>query len=192
MDPAMRKAMLSKLVLHARLTLTRWSSLETAIVALAVASVAVISWLTWQSHVLQGEQALAARIPALPPATEAMSQATDDNLALFYRTLGQRQHVDTLLKTLFVQADRSGLVLNKGEYIEAYDSKANLYTYQVTLPVRGDYRSIWNFALQSLRAIPFASLDDINFRRDSISDANVEARLRFSLYLNGNPMQGRK
>jgi hypothetical protein len=35
----------------------------------------------------------------------------------------------------------------------------------------------------ALRAIPFASLDDISFKRDAIGTANVEARLRLTLYL---------
>jgi hypothetical protein len=58
-----------------------------------------------------------------------------------------------------------------------------VHTYQLNLPVKGSYAAIWQFALSALRAIPFASLDDISFRRDSIGDATVEARLRFTLYL---------
>jgi hypothetical protein len=83
----------------------------------------------------------------------------------------------------FALADKAGLVLSKGEYREAFDSNARVYTYQLTLPVKGSYRAIRDFAMQSLRAIPFASLDEISFRRDAIGDANVEARLRFTLYL---------
>jgi hypothetical protein len=39
----------------------------------------------------------------------------------------------------------------------------------------------------ALRAIPFASLDDISFRRDGIQDPAVEARLRLTLYLKDVP-----
>jgi hypothetical protein len=35
----------------------------------------------------------------------------------------------------------------------------------------------------SLRAMPFAALDDIGFRRDDIGAAGVDARVRFTLYL---------
>ena len=59
------------------------------------------------------------------------------------------------------------------------------YTYQVTLPVKGSYGAVWKFGMLALRAIPFASLDEISFRRDAIGDAAVEARLRLTLYLAG-------
>ncbi len=35
----------------------------------------------------------------------------------------------------------------------------------------------------ALRAIPFAALDEISFKRDAIGEANVEARLRLTFYL---------
>ena len=57
----------------------------------------------------------------------------------------------------------------------------------LNLPVKGSYGAIWQFALGALRAIPFASLDDIGFRRDSIGDPVVEARLRLTLYLKDVP-----
>jgi hypothetical protein len=62
-----------------------------------------------------------------------------------------------------------------------------VHAYQVTLPVKGSYAAVWNFALDSLRAIPFASLDDISFKRDSIGDDKVAARLRLTLYLADQP-----
>jgi hypothetical protein len=41
----------------------------------------------------------------------------------------------------------------------------------------------------TLRAIPFAALDDIGFRRDEIGAAGVDARVRFTLYLAGEGAQ---
>ena len=49
------------------------------------------------------------------------------------------------------------------------------------------YGAIWQFAMGALREIPFASLDDISFRRDGIQDPTVEARLRLTLYLKDVP-----
>ena len=94
--------------------------------------------------------------------------------------------VDTLdrpVATLFGLAAKSGLVLRQGEYKQGYDRNAHVYTYQVNLPVKGSYQAIWQFAMAALRAIPFASLDDISFHREAIGDATVEARLRLTLYL---------
>jgi hypothetical protein len=74
-------------------------------------------------------------------------------------------------------------VLHEGEYKPGYDRNARLSTYQIDLPVKGSYRAIWQFAMDALRGIPFATLDEISFKRDAIGDTNVEARLRLTLYL---------
>jgi hypothetical protein len=121
---------------------------------------------------------------APPPAPVVSPEASaNQNLALFYASLGERKYSEQQVKTLFDIAAKTGLVLRQGEYKAAYDQNGKLHTYQVTLPVKGSYAAIWQFALLSLRAIPFAALDDIGFRRDDIGAAGVDARVRFTLYL---------
>jgi hypothetical protein len=107
----------------------------------------------------------------------------NQNLAEFYKVLGERPYAEQQVRTLFALAGKSGLSLSQGEYQSAVDANAGVSTYQITLPVKGSYRAIWQFSLAALRAIPFASLDEISFKREAINDANVEARLRFTLYL---------
>jgi hypothetical protein len=180
----MKRLMLANLWLRACLALSRRSPIGIAAAVAVVAGLLASAWLAGATDLLQREQSLVAHMAALPrnePKTAAPS--TNDNLALFYRSLGDRGHAERQIGTLFALADKAGLVLSKGEYREAFDSSARVYTYQLTLPVKGSYRAIRDFAMQSLRAIPFASLDEISFRREAIGDANVEARLRFTLYL---------
>jgi hypothetical protein len=110
-----------------------------------------------------------------------------DPLDAFYAALGPRRYAEQQVRTLFALAAKNGLSLSQGEYKTAYDRNARLTTYQVNLPVKGSYGAIWKFALGTLRTIPFASLDDIGFRRDSIGDPSVEARLRLTLYLKDAP-----
>ena len=74
-------------------------------------------------------------------------------------------------------------MLSQGEYKTAAVRDGGFTTYQVNLPVKGSYGAIWQFAMAALRAIPFASLDDISFKRDSIGQSGVEARVRLTLYL---------
>jgi hypothetical protein len=123
-----------------------------------------------------------AAAPAAQPAVE-----TADPLDAFYAALGPRRYAEQQVRTLFALAAKNGLSLSQGEYKTAYDRNARLTTYQVNLPVKGSYGAIWKFALGTLRTIPFASLDDIGFRRDSIGDPAVEARLRLTLYLKDAP-----
>jgi hypothetical protein len=127
-----------------------------------------------------------AGAPAVQPDVQPALQPADP-LDAFYETLGPRRYAEQQVRTLFALAAKNGLSLSQGEYKSAYDRNARLTTYQVNLPVKGSYGAIWTFALGTLRTIPFASLDDIGFRRDSIGDPTVEARLRLTLYLKDAP-----
>ena len=118
----------------------------------------------------------------VPPAAQPVAQSVDE-LGAFYAALGPRRYAEQQVRTLFALAAKNGLSLSQGEYKTGYDRNARVFTYQVNLPVKGSYGAIWQFALGALRAIPFASLDDIGFRRDTIGDPSVEARLRLTLYL---------
>jgi hypothetical protein len=128
-----------------------------------------------------GLTAPAAASPS-PPAAQSV-----DPLEAFYAALGPRRYAEQQVRTLFTLAAKNGLSLSQGEYKTGYDRNARVTTYQVNLPVKGSYAAIWQFAMGALRAIPFASLDDISFRRDTIGDPAVEARLRLTLYLKDAP-----
>lgn len=155
----------------------------------AVAALAVLAWTrSAREHQVQHQGAALAQAVAPPPAPVVSPQAAaNDNLDLFYTSLGERRFTEQQVKTLFGIAAKTGIVLRQGEYKSAYDQNGKLHTYQVTLPVKGSYQAIWQFALLSLRAIPFAALDDIGFRRDDIGAAGVDARVRFTLYLADAP-----
>jgi hypothetical protein len=139
---------------------------------------------------LQSAAARAASVPSpLPAAVPSVPEPAQsaDRLDAFYAALGPRRYAEQQVKTLFALAAKNGLSLSQGEYKSGYDRNARVNTYQVNLPVKGSYAAIWQFALGALRAIPFASLDDISFRRDAIGDPAVEARLRLTLYLKDAP-----
>ena len=118
-----------------------------------------------------------AVVAAVPPATAS------ENLARFYAALGQQRHAEQQVKLLFDLAAKNGLVLAQGEYKSGYDKAGRIATYQVSLPLKGSYAAVWQFALQALRAMPFASLDELSFRREQIADPTLEARVRLTLYL---------
>jgi hypothetical protein len=170
--------------LRVRLALARWQPVAVIFAALVVGEIACLAWLVQANELLEREQDVARRMAVLPPPTvKAPPPSANENLGAFYGALGERRYAEQQVKTLFGLAARSGLVLRQGEYKAGYDRNARVHTYQVTLPVTGSYRAIWQFALQALRAIPFASLDEMSFRRDAIGEASVEARLRLTLYL---------
>lgn len=164
------------------------------VLAAAILVLALAGGLAWTLHAVwtleRAQEAYAAQVKQKPQAAATPAPApapapaqAPDNLAAFYGALGERGSAEQQVKTLFALAAKSGLVLRQGEYKAGYDRNAHVYTYQVNLPVKGSYGAIWQFAMAALRAIPFASLDEIAFHRDAIGDATVEARLRLTLYL---------
>lgn len=109
----------------------------------------------------------------------------EERLASFYDNLGEKRHAEQQVKTLFAVAGKTQLTLNQAEYKLAFDKNGQYYTYQIVLPVKGTYGAIRQFCEQTLLAIPFASLDEISFKRDAIGSRTLEAKLRFTLYLAG-------
>ena len=187
MDSPMNNINVAALALRARLALLRLGAPACIAIVLCAAGVAAWAWLLPQRAAQS--QLMAKPLPApatlvTPPPPPSANQ----NLAGFYEVLGEKRYAEQQVKVLFDLAAKSNLTLNQGEYKAAYDKASRVGTYQIILPVKGPYQSIWQFSMQALREMPFASLDEVGFRRDTIADANVEARLRFTLYLkDGEP-----
>ena len=167
------------------------------IVACALLVLGVLAW-GWIIPALRTE--LKSQQQAIADASKALDTVTDtppappltlaeERLAMFYDNLGERNYVEQQLKTLFAIASKNNLVLSQAEYKPAYNRSGRFHTYQILLPVKGPYPAIRQFCEQMLLAIPFASLDEMAFKRESVGNAVLEAKLRFTLYLSGEPSQ---
>lgn len=182
----MKDIALAPSMLAVRLFAMRAGGAACLAVALLVAGLATWAWLLPQHAALREELArplpAVARVDTAPPPPTA-----NENLALFYATLGEQRYAEQQVKILFDLAAKSGLALRQGEYKFGHDKASGVATYQIALPVKGTYRNIWQFALGALAAVPFAALDEVSFRRDTIADPTVEARLRITLYLKEAP-----
>ncbi len=159
------------------------------VAALALALLVVGSG-AWLWTIQQTKQAAALRAeagkplaPPAPVASLASAPGPEQNLANFYATLGDKRDAEQQLKTIFALAEKSGLALTAGQYHAGFDLNGRFHTYQVSLPVKGSYRALWQFCLQTLATVPFAALDEISVRRESIGEPMLEARVRFTLYL---------
>jgi hypothetical protein len=173
--------------LRAQLLLRRLGVPACLAVVLLALGIAAWTW-AWQ------QRAVAARLearplpqPSLAVAALAPPATASENLARFYAVLGQQRHAEQQVKQLFDLAAKNGLLLAQGEYKSGYDKASRVATWQVTLPLKGSYAAVWQFALQALRAVPFASLDELSFRREQIADTQLEARLRLTFYLTDTP-----
>jgi hypothetical protein len=80
-------------------------------------------------------------------------------------------------------AQAQGLALPQADYQYEANRTVQLVHVQVTQPLRSSYPGIRRYAEAVLRSTPNASLDHIQVRRDAIAQADVEARLKWSLWL---------
>lgn len=185
----MKPINLSAVVLRLRLAVMALGPVFCAACLLLLVGGAALLWLLPQRALQAQRQQVAVRLATMPPSAPANAApvSANDNLLHFYDALGEKRYAEQQVKTLFGLAAKSKLLLSQGEYKSAHERNARLHTYQVTLPVKGSYADVWQFGLMALRVIPFASLDEISFKRDSIGAAQVEARLRLTLYLADKP-----
>lgn len=174
---------LAALLLRLRLAVVRLGPATCLALGLLLAGALALAWS------LKARQLASAPLPPAPPqlVQAAPPPTANENLALFYATLGEKRHAEQQVRQLFAIAAKTGLTLDQGDYKFNADKASDVASYQVTLPVKGAYHNIWQFSLQALSAIPFAALDDIAFRRETVSEPVVEARVRFTLYLKEQP-----
>jgi hypothetical protein len=131
-------------------------------------------------ELVAARQTLRTARTSVPPPVHSVDE---ERIAQFYGSLGENGYAEQQIKTLFAIAAKAGLALNQADYRPGTNAAGRYQTYQIVLPVRGPYRAIREFCEQTLLAIPFASLDQIDFRRDTIGSTTLETRLRFTLYL---------
>ncbi|AMO98365.1 hypothetical protein CAter282_0427 [Collimonas arenae] len=112
----------------------------------------------------------------------------DDRLLNFYQTLGQSSQKEQQIKAIFAIAGNSNLDLNMAEYKVTFNQNGGYQTYQMSFPLKGSYADIRRFCERLLLDIPFASLDEINFKREAINNPSLEAKLRITLYLSDYSM----
>lgn len=182
---------------HARLALSRLGAIRCAACVLLLASMS--AWV-WGIPALQAQ--LSAQQEAARIAEAALAEASlvapvaqptlpEERLAQFFAILGDKRYQEQQVKSLFAIAGKTGLLLRQAEYKPSFEKNGGFHTYQVNLPVKGSYVAVRQFSEQTLLAIPFASLDEMHFKRESIGAQTLEAQLRFTLYLqSGTPDSG--
>jgi Tfp pilus assembly protein PilO len=125
------------------------------------------------------------RRPAMDAALGAAPAKTllEERYAAFVQTLGEKRELGAMVGAVFELAEKHGLVLAQAEYKLELDRAGGFHVYQMRLPVRGAYPRVRGFVDATLARIACAALEDVDFKRDAIGTADVEARLRFLFFL---------
>ena len=124
-----------------------------------------------KANAAENSKALAAEVPP-----------TAAHLKIFLDNLGDPRYTEQQLQSLFAIARGLSLELPQGKYRMACEAGASFCKYQIELPIKGPYVRVRSFLEDLLMVIPFASLDDLSFRREAVSDDEIEVRLAMTLF----------
>jgi Tfp pilus assembly protein PilO len=120
---------------------------------------------------------LGTRGAVAPPPTQR------SQLSNFYAFFPVVESLPELLGKVQAAARNNQLQLEKGEYRLSHEREFPLARYQVTLPVVGTYPQVRGFVNDVLDAVPAAALEELALKREHASDPQVEARVRFTVFL---------
>jgi hypothetical protein len=143
------------------------------------------------SFYASGHRPLEARVTAaqsaLAEAVARRSQGRDlspqAGLEAFYGHFDTGVTAEAWLARIFALAREHGVNLLQGSYRYSLREGERLARYEINLPVSGDYARIRGFIAATLNSVPVASLDRVGFERRQASDSQVEASIRFTLFL---------
>ena len=118
----------------------------------------------------------AAQRPVIMTAEEKQAMHKELHLPTAAEALPQVMRLSDL-------AEKQGLKLRQGDYRLHRDRDAGVSAYQMHYPVNGSYAALREFINKSLEEFPALALEEVLIRRNTIGATDVEARLRFTLYL---------
>lgn len=107
----------------------------------------------------------------------------EEQLAEYYRKFPAEESSPQWLEKLMGLAANNGLSLNDGEYKVTRDNVGKLVRYQMTLRVKGEFPQIRKFLTDLPSVLPVVALETVQFERQKVADAIVEAKIKLVLYL---------
>lgn len=161
--------------------------------ALAILLAATGAWLQWVA--MPGLEVRATAQGRRLAALAAEAQAADsagktppvslvlERYRVFQDRLAAKEAIPDIVRTLFSEAGKAGLVLQKMDYRLQRQAGGEYLVYDLSAPIQGSYAHIYQFAQGVLLSLPAAALEDISFKRDTAASPNTAARLHFAIYL---------
>jgi hypothetical protein len=123
---------------------------------------------------------LAERLAHGAPGPSPAALAAE-KLAVFYQYLDKGEDTTDWLAKLYGIGKATGVELHSANY-RVQSAGGRMERYEMVLPLTGDYRQVREFLRRALAEIPVLSLDQLTLRRESRSDAMVQAEVRLTLH----------
>jgi Type II secretion system (T2SS), protein M subtype b len=115
--------------------------------------------------------------------TSARSSDVPNDLESLDRYTVSQQEVGTVLRQVLALGGTHGVALTQSEFQTSNEGHGGLQQVQITLPVRASYTALRAFTEASLRQHPMVSMDQINMKREAITQGTVEVRLKLSIWV---------
>ncbi|MFZ4536464.1 hypothetical protein [Propionivibrio sp.] len=100
----------------------------------------------------------------------------------FRENLADDEQVLPSIKAILDSAERHHLVSSRAEYLRAGDDHAQTEMLQMTVPVKGRYSDIRRWIEDILGTQAFVAVNELAFKREEISENQVEAKIRFTIW----------
>jgi len=155
------------------------------LLGLALGGAAAITWLAvvipLEADNAERRDSIAALRAKLEAQPEIVPAAEARNLA----GLPGGNALLPLVAAVHAGARRQNIALELGEYIWQRESGNRPARYRMIFPARGSYGDLRNWTIGLLAARPELVLEEFDLRRENIGSATLDARVQFSVRLEG-------
>jgi hypothetical protein len=128
---------------------------------------------------LRQTQAAGARTPQLKP----MQSPDEISLVALSQVTISEPELSNTLRVIYKMARDRGISVEDSQFQVTTEGQAGLHRQQITLPLSASYPKTKAFLLDVLVQLPSVSLDQIQIKRDGVSQGQPETQIRFSVWI---------
>ena len=141
----------------------------------------VIAPLEQQTSLMQGRVDAAHAKAAHAGARTGKDDLLKD-LGAFYRALPEEKDITDIMGAIYATAEAYGVKLKDASY-RLEDKEKPRIEYVMDFPMIGEYKRIRLFVTHILARYPYIALDQIDFKREKISEATLKVNVRMTIFL---------
>jgi len=105
----------------------------------------------------------------------------------FVNHLPAQAELPVLTEKIVAAASTAGIALERGTYDVTTTRTGRLVRVRMTFPVHARYPDIRRFVDTTLATLPGAAVDGLRLERKDVAAAEIDADIRFALYLRRSP-----
>jgi Tfp pilus assembly protein PilO len=111
---------------------------------------------------------------------------TTQDVMEFYQLFPAGATLPMQIELIEKMALKQKIALNRGDYKLTKAKQGQLMRYEIIFPLEGSYTQIRQFIVAVLQKIPALALSDMQIKRENVATPTVQARLVFTLFLQGD------